>query len=109
MDGYVPYEELKQGAIDRLEAETGNSRATHRSGSQGRGRGRGVETAASGGTSISNQNGSSQQTNGGFELQPGQFPLYDGLSWTVEVGRDWVISAAQLRHRVPCWGYVFNV
>jgi hypothetical protein len=37
------------------------------------------------------------------------FPLYMGLSWTVEIVRGWRVAAAQLRHRVPCWGYVFQV
>jgi hypothetical protein len=37
-----------------------------------------------------------------------QLPLMDGLSWSVPGCRGFVVQAAQLRHRVPCWGYVFQ-
>ena len=38
-----------------------------------------------------------------------KFPLYMGLTWTLQLPNGWTIAAAQLRHRVPCWGYVFLV
>ena len=31
-----------------------------------------------------------------------------GLSWTVKAPGGTTVSAAQLQHRVPCWGYVFS-
>eukprot|EP00892_Ulva_mutabilis_P000983 jgi/Ulvmu1/10886/UM007_0062.1 len=36
-----------------------------------------------------------------------KFPVYMGLTWTVQLPNGWTIATAQLRHRVPCWGYVF--
>lgn len=38
-----------------------------------------------------------------------KFLLYNGLSWTVALPNGWTLATAQLRHRVPCWGYVFVV
>lgn len=38
-----------------------------------------------------------------------KFLLYNGLSWTVQLPNGWTLATAQLRHRVPCWGYVFLV
>ena len=36
-------------------------------------------------------------------------PIYDGLTWTVPGAGGLRVQAAQLYHRVPCWGYVFQV
>lgn len=55
------------------------------------------------------QNGNEANPSSKFQLRPGQFPLYDGLSWSVEIAGGWRVASAQLRHRVPCWGYVFHV
>lgn len=35
------------------------------------------------------------------------FSATRGLRWTVRPMQDVVVTAAQLQHRVPCWGYVF--
>ena len=37
-----------------------------------------------------------------------QVPLMPGLRWTVSCGEGMKVVTAQLRHRVPCWGYVFK-
>jgi len=34
--------------------------------------------------------------------------LQPGLTWTVRVPGAPLIAAAQLQHRIPCWGYVFQ-
>ena len=37
-----------------------------------------------------------------------QVPLVDGLTWTVPGSLGFTVHAAQLKHRVPCFGYVFQ-
>ena len=32
----------------------------------------------------------------------------DGLTWTIACDFGVTVTAAQLQHRVPCWGYVFK-
>lgn len=39
----------------------------------------------------------------------GKHPVYEGLSWSVPGGGGVTVRAAQLLHRVPTWGYVFEV
>ncbi|CAL8470437.1 g9979 [Coccomyxa elongata] len=34
--------------------------------------------------------------------------VIEGLTWTIPCGGGFVATAAQLQHRVPCWGYVFQ-
>jgi len=41
-------------------------------------------------------------------LDQGGFLAAAGLAWDVDVGPGMRVSAAQLQHRVPCWGYVFQ-
>lgn len=31
-----------------------------------------------------------------------------GLTWTTKLPNGWTVTAAQLQHRMPCWGYVFE-
>ncbi|KAH7624848.1 hypothetical protein Ndes2526B_g00215 [Nannochloris sp. 'desiccata'] len=31
-----------------------------------------------------------------------------GLTWTTKLPDGWTVTAAQLQHRMPCWGYVFE-
>lgn len=35
-------------------------------------------------------------------------PVVQGLRWSVPCDNGIRVTAAQLRHRVPCWGYVFR-
>ena len=37
-----------------------------------------------------------------------QVEVIDGLTWTIPCGGGFTATAAQLQHRVPCWGYVFQ-
>ena len=37
-----------------------------------------------------------------------QVTLIEGLTWTVPCEDGIVVTAAQLQHRLPCWGYVFR-
>ena len=37
-----------------------------------------------------------------------QVDLIEGLTWTVPCGDGIIVTAAQLQHRLPCWGYVFR-
>ena len=37
-----------------------------------------------------------------------QVDLIEGLTWTVHCDDDITVTAAQLQHRLPCWGYVFQ-
>lgn len=39
---------------------------------------------------------------------PAQVPLVPGLTWTLPAALGVTITAAQLDHRVPCWGYVLR-
>lgn len=34
--------------------------------------------------------------------------LIEGLTWTVPLDDGIIVTAAQLQHRLPCWGYVFR-
>ncbi|BDA44477.1 Zinc phosphodiesterase ELAC protein 1 [Coccomyxa sp. Obi] len=34
--------------------------------------------------------------------------VIEGLTWTIPCGGGFTATAAQLQHRVPCWGYVFQ-
>jgi ribonuclease Z len=31
-----------------------------------------------------------------------------GLTWSTKLPNGWTVTAAQLQHRMPCWGYVFE-
>ena len=44
----------------------------------------------------------------GIDSSPLQVPLIPGLRWTVPCSQGFKVTAAQLRHRMPCWGYVFK-
>jgi len=35
-------------------------------------------------------------------------PVIRGLVWTIRAEEGVVVTAAQLQHRLPCWGYVFQ-
>ncbi len=35
-------------------------------------------------------------------------PVIPGLVWTIRTEEGIVVTAAQLQHRLPCWGYVFQ-
>ncbi len=37
-----------------------------------------------------------------------QVEVIEGLTWTIPCGGGFTATAAQLQHRVPCWGYVFQ-
>ena len=37
-----------------------------------------------------------------------QVTLIEGLTWTVPCEDGITLTAAQLQHRLPCWGYVFR-
>ncbi len=37
-----------------------------------------------------------------------QVDLIEGLTWTVPCADGITATAAQLQHRLPCWGYVFR-
>ena len=37
-----------------------------------------------------------------------QVDLIEGLTWTVPCDDGIIVTAAQLQHRLPCWGYVFR-
>jgi ribonuclease Z len=37
-----------------------------------------------------------------------QVDVVDGLTWTIPCEGGFTATAAQLQHRVPCWGYVFQ-
>ena len=37
-----------------------------------------------------------------------QVDLIEGLTWTVPLDDGIIVTAAQLQHRLPCWGYVFR-
>ena len=37
-----------------------------------------------------------------------QVPVVPGLTWTLPCPKGITVTAAQLKHRVPCWGYVFQ-
>lgn len=37
-----------------------------------------------------------------------QVDLIQGLTWTVPCDDGITATAAQLQHRLPCWGYVFR-
>ena len=37
-----------------------------------------------------------------------QVPVVPGLTWTLPCPGGFKVTAAQLQHRVPCWGYVFE-
>jgi ribonuclease Z len=34
--------------------------------------------------------------------------VIEGLTWTIPCEDGITVTAAQLQHRVPCWGYVFQ-
>ncbi len=34
--------------------------------------------------------------------------MVPGLVWTIRTEEGIVVTAAQLQHRLPCWGYVFQ-
>ncbi len=38
----------------------------------------------------------------------GQVPLVMGATWTLPPALGTTVTAAQLEHRVPCWGYVLQ-
>lgn len=38
-----------------------------------------------------------------------KIPVLAGLSWSVPAAAGFVVSSAQLVHRIACWGYVFQV
>jgi hypothetical protein len=38
-----------------------------------------------------------------------KLPVVAGLSWSVPAATNFVVSSAQLVHRIACWGYVFRV
>ena len=37
-----------------------------------------------------------------------QMPVVEGLTWTLPAALGVTVTAAQLEHRVPCWGYVLQ-
>lgn len=37
-----------------------------------------------------------------------QVDVVEGLTWTIPCEEGFTVTAAQLQHRVPCWGYVFQ-
>ena len=37
-----------------------------------------------------------------------QMPVVEGLTWTLPAALGVTVIAAQLEHRVPCWGYVLQ-
>ncbi len=37
-----------------------------------------------------------------------QVEVIEGLTWTIPCEDGITVTAAQLQHRVPCWGYVFQ-
>lgn len=41
-------------------------------------------------------------------LPTGRLAPQTGLTWSVRVPGGPLVCAAQLQHRVPCWGYVFQ-
>ena len=41
-------------------------------------------------------------------MADGQVEVVDGLTWTISCEFGVTVTAAQLQHRVPCWGYVFK-
>ncbi|DBA93821.1 TPA: hypothetical protein ACH3X3_013875 [Trebouxia sp. C0006] len=41
-------------------------------------------------------------------LQVHNVPVIPGLVWTIHIEEGIVVTAAQLQHRLPCWGYVFQ-
>ncbi|DBA90517.1 TPA: hypothetical protein ACH3X1_003776 [Trebouxia sp. C0004] len=41
-------------------------------------------------------------------LQVHNVPVIPGLVWTIRAEEGLVVTAAQLQHRLPCWGYVFQ-
>ena len=106
---YCKVTAVMDGYVDRSASEDGGSNSGN-NGNRGRGAG---EEEARGGRGVAGQqehrNGVGKESKRAFRLQPYQFPLYDGLSWTVDLAKGWRVASAQLRHRVPCWGYVFLV
>ncbi|CAL5218555.1 g246 [Coccomyxa viridis] len=44
----------------------------------------------------------------GFQLPEHDVDLIEGLTWTVPCDDGIIVTAAQLQHRLPCWGYVFR-
>ncbi len=43
-----------------------------------------------------------------FCAQVHNVPVIPGLVWTIHIEEGIVVTAAQLQHRLPCWGYVFQ-
>ena len=45
-----------------------------------------------------------------FFLQRDNTPVVPGLVWSLNCGEGsgMMVQAAQLQHRLPCWGYVFT-
>ena len=43
-----------------------------------------------------------------FCAQVHNVPVIPGLVWTIHIEESIVVTAAQLQHRLPCWGYVFQ-
>ena len=43
-----------------------------------------------------------------FLLQAHNVPVVPGLTWTTAGEGGMTVTAAQLQHRLPCWGYVFQ-
>ncbi|KAL3144216.1 hypothetical protein ABBQ32_003995 [Trebouxia sp. C0010 RCD-2024] len=41
-------------------------------------------------------------------LQAHNIPVVPGLAWTAACEGGMTVTAAQLQHRLPCWGYVFQ-
>lgn len=41
-------------------------------------------------------------------MQAHSIPVVPGLAWTAACEGGLTVTAAQLQHRLPCWGYVFQ-
>ena len=41
-------------------------------------------------------------------LQAHNVPMVPGMAWTTQSEGGVTVTAAQLQHRLPCWGYVFQ-
>ncbi len=41
-------------------------------------------------------------------MQAHNVPVVPGLVWTIPCEGGLTVTAAQLQHRLPCWGYVFQ-
>ena len=41
-------------------------------------------------------------------MQAHDVPVIPGLTWTMKCDNGLTVRAAQLQHRLPCWGYVIE-